>query len=45
MISVLPIKDNKDNFFNLFSLWQVIMALSLQLILYQDEIKGNFKNN
>jgi hypothetical protein len=43
MISVLPIKDNKDNFFNLFSLWQVIMAFSLQLILYQNEIKSLFK--
>jgi hypothetical protein len=43
IIGFTPLKLENNHFFNLYVLWQIIMAFGLQLILHQEDIKALFK--
>ena len=43
IVGFTPLKYENKYFFDIYLLWQIIMALTLQLVLYQKELKTLFK--
>lgn len=39
IVGFTPLKYEKKYFFDIYVLWQIIIAFAIQLILYQDELK------